>query len=561
MKLPIGLSDFRKLRQEGFYFIDKSLLINEVINSGSEIILLPRPRRFGKTLNLSMLRYFFEYCKGEEKKKREELFKGLAVERSDLFKNHFGRYPVIYLTLKDLKEYSFGDFFKKFSRLIREEFERHYKKVKAVTESKPELELFMKIREGESERSLCEESLRVLSTLLARAYGINPVILIDEYDTPVHSAYVNGYYREMTDFMRGLLSGAYKDNPNLYKGVVTGILRVAKESIFSGLNNLDVCTILDREFSDKFGFTEGEVKEILDNFELGERYQEVNEWYNGYDFGGNVIFNPWSIINFTNRKITKHYWANTSSNELVKELIREGTDRIKEDLERLLKDEAPESVIDENIVFPELKKSERSIYSLLFFSGYLKCVEKKLVDDSMTCKLLIPNREVRYVYRSIIARWVEESFDSSKLRAMLRGLTEGNLDLFSRLLNEFVITTLSFFDTKGRNPEAVYQAFILGMLLNLSSEYDVTSNRELGYGRYDVLVLPKDKKGRQAVIMELKSITGFYEEEPKKAIKDALNQIDSKGYTEELKAKGYDKIMKLAVVSDGKKVWVEGACN
>ncbi len=555
MKLPIGLSDFRELRQGEYYFVDKSPLIPEIINAGAKTVLIPRPRRFGKTLNLSMVRYFLEYCEGEEREEREKLFHGLAIKGMDELNDHFGRYPVIFLTLKDLKGNKFEDFFVKITWLIIEEFERHCLKVEEVISNRQEQKVFERIREGEADENLYEGSLRLLSSLLSRAYGVNPVILIDEYDTPVHSAYVNGYYKETIAFMRGLLSGAFKDNPSLFKAVITGILRVAKESIFSGLNNLGVYTILDEKFSDCFGFTTEEVKEILSVYDLDNRFTEVNRWYNGYDFGGTVIFNPWSIINFTDRRVTKHYWANTSSNDLVRELIREGSDRLREDMEKLLRNEAFESEIDENIAFQNLKNSEKNVYSLLFFSGYLKCVEQRIEEDTLICKLMIPNGEVRYVYRDIISAWVEESFESRKLKAMLKGLTEGNIDLFSRLLNEFVITTLSFFDTKGKNPEAVYQAFILGALLNLSKDYNVSSNRELGYGRYDVLVLPKEKE-RLAVVMELKSITGFYEEAPEKAIEDALLQIESRGYTKELKAKGYEKILKLAVVSDGKKVWV-----
>ncbi len=555
MKLPIGLSDFRKLRQGGYYFVDKSPFISDIIYSDAEIILLPRPRRFGKTLNLSMMRYFFEYCEGGEREERERLFQGLAIDSGKELNEHFGKYPVIFLTLKDLKGDEFEDFFTKIRWLIIEEFERHRQRVEDVIRNKQEQKAFNRITDDNRDKTLYEGSLRLLSSLLSRAYGINPVILIDEYDTPVHSAYVNGYYNEMIGFMRGLLSGAFKDNTYIYKGVVTGILRVAKESIFSGLNNLDVYTILDNECSDKFGFTEEEVKSLLLQYDLEDRFDEVNEWYNGYDFGGRVIFNPWSIINFANKRVTKHYWANTSSNDLVKELIREGSAQLREDLESLLKEEPVESVIDENISFQELKKSEKSVYSLLFFSGYLKCVEKTMDRNKIICQLLIPNEEVRYIYEGIISGWVEESFESGKLKAMLKGLTDGNVELFSRLLNEFVITTLSFFDTKGKNPEAVYQAFILGALLNLSKNYEVSSNRELGYGRYDVLVLPKEKE-RLAVVMELKSITGFYEEAPEKAIEGALAQIENKEYGEELKAKGYVRILKLAVVSDGKKVWV-----
>lgn len=554
-KLPIGISDFRKIVEGGYYFIDKTLFISEIIESGSEIILIPRPRRFGKTLNLSMLRYFFERVEGDEFQEREKLFAGLNIRQSSGFLDYFAQHPVIFLTFKDVKDSNFAGAFYKIRSLIRVEYERHLpilEKSKMTAMEQRELEKFLL---EESEQPLVENSLKILSGLLYNAYKVPPIILLDEYDTPVHASWVNGYYDEMINFTRNLLSGAFKDNSNIFKGIITGVLRVARESIFSGLNNLDVCTILDDHFSDKFGFTVDETQKLLEDFGLSRNFDEVNEWYNGYKFGDEIIFNPWSIINFTDRKKTRPYWANTSSNELLKGLVSTGNLSLRENIEKLIRGESIESEIDENIVFPDLKKSEKYIYSLLFFSGYLKSVEEKIIDDRLTCVLSIPNREVRYIYREIISFWLETGFENQKLKVMLKALVESNVDLFSRLLNEFVLTTLSYFDAKGKNPEAVFQAFILGMLLNLGLDYEISSNRELGYGRYDVLILPKDKK-KTAVIMELKSITGFYEEEPEKAIHDALEQIESRGYGEELAAKGYGWILKLAVVSDGKKVWV-----
>ncbi len=318
-----------KIERGRIFFSDKSLFIEEIISSGAEIILLPRPRRFGKTLNLSMVRYFFEYSEGEEREKRERLFQGLAIERSVEFKKHLCKYPFIYITFKDIKERDMDTALAKIKMLISEEVDNHYgeetlQKIRPKQRSDIE-----KILWEEGDISLYENSLRILSELLAQRYGINPVILIDENDTPVHSARVSGYYREMIDFMRGLLSETFKDNPLLYKGVVTGILRVAKESIFSGLNNLGVYTILDKKFSDKFGFTEEEVESLLFQYGVEDSFNEANHWYKGYNFGGTIIFNPWSIINYADRRVAKHYWANTSSNELIGELIREGSSGLR----------------------------------------------------------------------------------------------------------------------------------------------------------------------------------------------------------------------------------------
>ncbi|HFC46729.1 MAG TPA: AAA family ATPase [Dissulfuribacter thermophilus] len=556
-RLPIGISDFKKLVEGGYYLVDKSPFISEVIESSGEIILLPRPRRFGKTLNLSMLRYFFEKVEDKaEAKRRRALFEGLKVLEDSESLEHLGKYPVIFLTFKDVKEAGFDRAFFKIRSLVREEYEKHAQAIKRSGLTPMEEREMERLLLEEAEQPLVENSLKRLSKLLHDACGIPPLILLDEYDTPIHAAWVGGYYDEMIGFMRNLLSGAFKDNPYIFKGIVTGVLRVARESIFSGLNNLDVRTILDERFSDKFGFTIDEVKGLLEEYSLFKRFDEVNEWYNGYRFGETTIFNPWSIINFLDKKKPRPYWANTSSNDILKELIVEGGVSLRADMEKLIRGGTIESRIDENIVFPELKGSRKYIYSLLFFSGYLKCEEQRFIDDTLRCILSIPNREVRYIYREIISSWIEDSFENEKLNLMLRALIDGNIELFSRLLNEFVLTTLSYFDAKGKNPEAVFQAFILGMLLNLGNEYEITSNRELGYGRYDVLVLPKDRK-RPAIIMEMKSIAGFYEEEPEKAIKDALKQIEDRGYDKELSARGYGHILRLAVVSDGKKVWVK----
>ena len=400
-----------------------------------------------------------------------------------------------------------------------------------------------------------EKSLKRLSSYVSRSYGKKPVILIDEYDTPIHAAWVKGYYDEMIDFMRNLLSAALKDNPHLFKGVLTGCLRISKESIFTGLNNLSVCSILTRFFADKFGFTIEEVKELLALFGMEDRLAEVLDWYDGYKFGEHTILNPWSVINYIMYQRPSPYWANTSSNDLIRKLLLEAGLEFREALQTLLQGGSITSQINENISFPDLSKNSQNIYSLLFFSGYLKCSRLWYEDVTAFCELTIPNKEVRAIYRNIISSWLEASYENEKLKLLLEALLTKRLDLFERLLNDFVVSTLSYFDTKGKNPEAVYQGFIAGMLLNLAPEYDIKTNREAGYGRYDILVKPKDKN-KIAVILELKSIAGIFEEEPEKALSEALAQIEEKGYARELAAEGYTDILKLAVVSDGKKVWV-----
>ena len=555
-RIGIGISDFRELREENMLFVDKSLLIQEIIQAGTKVLLIPRPRRFGKTLNLSMLHYFFERKEEAEKsKKRAGLFDRLYIKDTPEFELHFGKYPVIFLTFKDIKERNFEDACSAMKRLLKKEVVRHLNKV-AQDKNIPD-ELY-EVVGGSKEIGPYKACLQSLTEFLHGSQGSPPVILIDEYDTPIHASWQYGYYDEMISFMRGLLSGGLKDNPHIYKGIITGILRVAKESIFSDLNNIDIYTILEEAFSDKFGITEEELVALCRQYDMSDRLDEINQWYNGYSFGSNAIFNPWSILNFINQAPPhpEPYWANTSSNALIKELIVDGGLDVRENIERLIAGKTIDSVIDKSIVFPDIKKKERYIYSLFFFCGYLKCVETWYEAEDLVCSLAIPNREVRYIFRNIIATWIEEAFGNRKLQAMLKALVTGNIDQFQRLLNEFVITTLSFFDAKGKNPEAVYQAFVLGMLLSLGEEYEISSNRELGYGRYDILVEPKKDLTKPAVLMEMKSITGFYEEEPEKAIKEAVEQINTRAYARELEARGFHNVLKIVVVSDGKKVWV-----
>jgi hypothetical protein len=454
-----------------------------------------------------------------------------------------------------VKEMSFDEALAALKRLIKREIARNTGGSQSGQAIPDDL---LEILDGRADTGLYKESMLSLSRMLHEKYGVPPVILIDEYDTPVHAAWQYGYYDDMISFMRGLLSGAFKDNPHIFKGIITGILRVAKESIFSDLNNLGVYTILSKSFSDKFGITPDELEKLFEQYGISDRLEEADSWYNGYRFGDNTIYNPWSILNFVDEQpdTPEPYWANTSSNALIKDLIVDGGLDVRENIERLIAGKTIDSVIDRNIVFPDLRKKDRYIYSLFFFSGYLKCVEELPEPRNLKCRLAIPNEEVLYIFENLISGWLEESFGNAKLTAMLRALVNGNIDQFQRLLNEFVLTTLSFFDTKGKNPEAVYQAFVLGMLLNLGQEYEISSNRELGYGRYDILAVHKTDRGRPAILMEMKSITGFYEEEPDKAIKEAMEQIGRRAYAKELDARGFTDVLKIVVVSDGKKVWV-----
>ena len=415
----------------------------------------------------------------------------------------------------------------------------------------------MNILEGKATQQNIENSLSLLSKLLSQIYNQQVVILIDEYDTPIHASYLHGYYNEFIEFIRNLLSGAFKDNEFLYRGVITGILRVSRESIFSGLNNIATYSIVDYEYSNRFGFTVDETKQILADFGLSDKYDDVSNSYNGYKIGSETIFNPWSIINFVADK--KHrllpYWANTSSNELLKHLINISSLNFKNSLEAWLNGESIRTQIDSNIVFSEIEKNDKNIYSLLFFSGYLKCVNKELINKTYHCDLTIPNKEVQYIFRNIISSWLNESFRDDRLRVLLNALIGGEIKLFEKLFSEFVLETLSFYDVNKKNEEAVYHAFLLGILINLN-DYEVISNRESGLGRVDIILLHKEDKNRLAIIMELKTIDEFEEETKEKALDKALKQIEEKQYETEVKKRGYSNILKMGVVFDGKRVWV-----
>jgi hypothetical protein len=552
-KLPIGISDFRKVIEGNNYFVDKSMFIYELINSNAEVSLIPRPRRFGKTLNISMLQYFFEV--GED---NGYLFKDLAISKTEEFKTHLNKYPVIFLSFKDIKNSSFEETYKKIYALIRQEFKRYYKELDIEKFDFVDKLDYLNILKSEAPKSEIENSLLFLSRLLYQKYNQKVIILIDEYDTPIHASYLNNYYEPMIEFIRNLLSGAFKDNSYLFKGIITGILRVSRESIFSGLNNIATYSILDYEYSDKFGFTIDETKKILADFSLLDKYEIVSKLYNGYKIGDDTIFNPWSIINFIGDK--KHrplpYWANTSSNDLVKYLIKISSMDFKKSLEIWLKGGSVKRELDSNVVFNELEKNEKNIYSLLFFSGYLKCLNKELKDETYYCNLAIPNQEIYYIFRKIISNWINESFDTKKLQTLLKALIEGNIKLFEKLFSQFVLETLSFYDVNKKNEEAVYHAFLLGILINLT-DYEVISNRESGLGRVDIILFHKKDKKRLAIIMELKTIDKFEEETKEQALQNALKQIEEKKYEVEVKKRGYKNILKMAVVFDGKRVWVK----
>lgn len=556
-KLPVGLSDFKELIEQNYYYVDKTLFIKELLDQGDKALLLPRPRRFGKTLNLSMLRYFFE----KTDKDNSSLFRRLKIwQAGEEYTSRQGKYPVIYLTFKDVKEQDWKSALRKIKRLIQAEFARH-KYLRKSKEWEPEdRAYFADLLALRAEQSDYEESLKQLTHELSRYHGQRAILLIDEYDTPIHAGYLNGYYAEVVSFMRNFLSAGLKDNPHLEKGVLTGILRVAKESIFSGLNNLGVFTLLSHSFADKFGLTESEVKQMLKIFHAEADEHSVNQWYNGYCFGETVIYNPWSIINYLSNRADglKPHWLNTADNTLIEQLLTRGGKELQTELESLIKGEGVEKQIEENIVFKTLDKREGLHWSFLLFSGYLKYQTKQLdaFDPAkLLCRLVIPNQEVRSFYIDVVKHWFGDRVESNKVKALLPALVKGDIRNFERFLREIVADVFSY-HSFGKESEKAYQAFVIGLLVWLGSEYEVKSERESGYGRSDVMIIPRDP-ARIGYVIEFKKIDAYEKETIEIATAKAFAQIMERDYAAELRRRGISLIKQLAVVFKGKQVWVK----
>ena len=553
---PIGLSDFPRLIREGYSYVDKSLLIQSVLDSSAQVLLLPRPRRFGKTLNLSMLRAFFD----RDMPSADELFRGLAIEQAgEEYTAYLGRYPVVFLTLKDVKTLNWEDCLGHLQQVISREYKRHERLSKEGFLDTEEQEQFRKIRAHECARHELEESLSNLLTWLERAHGEQVVLLIDEYDTPIHAGYQSGFYEEITSFMRNWLSGALKDHASLKKGVLTGILRVARESIFSGLNNLAVAGILKAgPFGDKFGFTEPEVEWLLADFGLSETLPDVREWYNGYRFGETVIYNPWSILNFIDDRPAPpaSHWVNTSSNDLVRDLLESGGREIREDLEALLAGGSVECEVTEDLPLRDIRGDTEAIWSLLLFSGYLKPVGVHDDDLGPCYELAIPNREVSVLYRRIARHWLTRHIPGKYLTRLLKALTNGDVAEFARHLQTLVLNMLSYHDTAAgekKTPEVVYQSFVLGLLANLGDQYRIRSNIESGLGRADILMSPV-ASGERGIVMEFKRLGE--KEEMAAQLTAALEQIEKKQYAATLRDEGCGEVLELAIVFDGKRLMV-----
>jgi len=501
-----------------------------------------------------MLHYFFTNKNTEENRR---LFNGLAITKSPVFEQHQGQYPIISMSFKSCKGDSYNKIFYSIRSAIAKVFKEHDYILEKDLFYKAEEEKFLNIIEEKADESLLSESLLLLSEFLHRYYQKKLLILIDEYDTPIHEAYLNGFYKNAIDFLRTLLGNTLKGNQYLQKGILTGILRVSKESMFSDLNNVEVYSVLNKNYNQYFGFTQHEVDELLAYYGLANLQQDVKNWYNGYYFGNEEIYNPWSILSFVkNNGELKPYWLSTSANALVQNLIKDSDNTVKKGIEDALNNIPVFTPINENISFEDLESSQETIMSFLVQTGYLKALYLEMQNSRQVYEVSIPNQELRLIYVDTINKWFEKNIGSKELDDMLNALIASDIKTFERILSKFVLETLSYFNVgrKTKEVERVFQAFLLGMLIGLKDRYEVYSEKESGYGRFDVSVIPKDKS-KQAIIMELKSIDTFNNETKDQTLEAALQQIEDRQYETSLRQQGCTNIMKIAVTFDGKRVW------
>ena len=551
--LPIGISDYARAQSE-YYYVDKTLLIKEFLDKKPMVSLFTRPRRFGKTLNMDMLRCFFEISEEDTSK----YFKDTMIwQCGDAYTSHQGKYPVIFLTFKDVKFDSWQATLDKIKDLLQAEFGRHAKILNGSQLADYEKEYFSKMLNGSASYMDLTAALEKLSKMLASYYGVAPIIIIDEYDTPIQEGYSKDFYNEIIDFMRVFFSGAFKDNRNLSYGFLTGILRIAQESIFSGLNNLSVNSIMDEDYSQFFGFTSSEVYEMLQYYGMTDKMEELKEWYDGYLFGNEEIYNPWSVINYVSKKgIPQAYWVNTGKNEILVDVLQVATEEIKDQLYDLLQGECVITRIDQNVVYRALAEDPDNIFSLLLVAGYLKTPKKELQPDgSYLCEVSIPNKEIAAVYKSEILFHLMQIGAITKTTAnkIAESLFACNYTKLQKAIAEYLDKSASFYDG---GTEGFYHGLVLGLIALMDNQYRIKSNRESGDGRYDITMFPREKK-YPGIIMEFKWKADLKEEEMEEFAVDALRQIDKKRYDAELIELGVAPIFKLGIAFSGKRVKVK----
>jgi len=566
-KIPLGVSDFKTIISDNRYFVDKSLFIKDVVD-GTDILLFPRPRRFGKTLNLSMLKYFFDV-----KEKNAKLFEGLKIASEPKIMEKQGKHPVIYLTLKDVKHRTWEGCFRMLINEISSLIISFKGELTSDQTSKINTECCQNILSRTASDTDYATSLKVLSQALYQYYQVKPVILIDEYDTPIHDGYFHDYYDKAIDFMRVFLGSALKDNNYLEKAVLTGILRVSRESMFSGLNNLKVCSICESLAADKFGFLESEVSEMLHHYEDVFSLEEIKYWYDGYNFGGSEIYNPWSILSCIDSAKLFPHWLNTSGNDLVKELCKNAESSITQDIDVLTNGGSIHKVIDDNIVFANIDRDADALWSFLLHCGYLRYDNFALVEGNFEADLSLPNYEIYCLFkRDIVKNWFKPRAKIREaLTKLMNELTIGDVNVFRDEFIQYCENALSYYDVGGDEPENVYHMFVLGMLFCLKDSYHITSNRESGLGRYDVMLVPRRDAAccvrdssdtiygvrNRGVIFEFKKVNKDKKETFEDAIEEAKEQIVEQRYAQELQSRGCKEIVNIAVAFAGKELRVD----
>lgn len=551
--LPIGISDYVRAQSE-YYYVDKTLLIKDFLDRKPLVSLFTRPRRFGKTLNMDMLRVFFEISKENTGKYFEDKDIWKCGEE---YRSHQGKYPVIFLTFKDVKFDTWEATIDKIKGLLQEEYGRHQKLLASDKLSAYEKEYFGKILDSSANEVELASALERLSKMLTSHYGKAPIIIIDEYDTPIQEGYAKDFYEEIIGFMRNFFSGAFKDNKNLSYGFLTGILRIAQESIFSGLNNLTVNSVMDEEYDRYFGFTEDEVEQMLDYYGVSEKEAELKEWYDGYLFGKEEIYNPWSVINYISKGcIPQAYWVNTGKNEVLEDALKVATDDITERLYSLLQGERVIARIDQNVVYRSLTEEPANIYSLLLVAGYLKTPKKELQGDgSYLCEVSIPNKEIAAVYKNEILSHLLQIGAISRTTAnkIAESLYANDDRKLQGAIAEYMDKAISFYDA---GTESFYHGLMLGLIALMDNRYKIKSNRESGDGRYDISMFPKEERN-PGIIMELKWKKALSTEELDRLAEDALVQIEDMRYDSEMKEEGIKEILKFGIAFTGKKVCIK----
>ena len=547
-KISIGVEDFKEIIDKDGYFVDKTLMIKKLIESQAKVTLFTRPRRFGKTLNQFMIRRFFEDERTEKGEKVDNgyLFDGLKIaECGEEILKHQQQYPVIFLTLKSAKQPTYALAYMELKKRISEEYKRHRYILQGEILTADEKARFEAISAIMDDDSLYTDALGFLSMCLAKYHEKNTIILIDEYDVPLENAYFRGFYDEMIDFIRSLFESALKTNPYLEKSVITGCLRISKESIFTGLNNLETDSVLHTRFGDSYGFTQEEVEELLAYYGLSEQLEEVKKWYDGYLFNDFEIYNPWSILKYVNDRkdhVTEFalpYWSNTSSNSIVREMVGEADEMAKADLETLMAGGTIEKQVHEDITYGDIHQTQDNLWNFLFFTGYLKKVGERTVANNLWLEMKIPNIEVATIYENSISYWFEQRMKETDRSPLVRALKDGDCEAAENFISEQLFQAISYYDYA----ENFYHGFMAGLLVNIGG-YLVRSNRESGNGRPDIVMTESKFRGR-AMILELKisdTIQGM-----EKKCEEALTQIEEQKYAVPLEDDGYQPILKYAV--------------